>query len=117
MSNELLPCPFCGGEGRIMTALDHHAKAMRFCTTCTSCRADMYHWVNTEAEAIAAWNRRYVCLDKNGDKVFAGDQVKCCGAEGSIVRFGCGHVLERDGTIYQILSGEIELIKEPEDDN
>ncbi len=31
----------------------------------------------TKAQATAAWNRRYVCPDKNGKPVYAGNEVNC----------------------------------------
>ncbi len=36
------------------------------------------HYTKSWAEdkAITKWNRRFVCLDKTGDKVFAGDRIK-----------------------------------------
>ena len=73
MSNELLPCPFCGGEGR----LNHTAIGTQFFPqiVCMKCFLKCEP-CQSAAEAIAAWNKRFVCLDKNGDKVFAGDRVR-----------------------------------------
>ena len=60
---ELLPCPFCGATDEVMTTADFWAGAIPAeaevanqvgCTVCDI-------WTpayDTEAEAIAAWNRR-----------------------------------------------------------
>ncbi len=60
MSNELLPCPYCGEEPQ------PRGTRWVMCVTedCPN-RASAF----TPEE----WNRRFVCLDKNGNKVFAGD--------------------------------------------
>lgn len=51
--SELLPCPFCGGEA----TMDSSGKKYQvWCKRC-SC-IHMGEFYNTEAEAIAAWNRR-----------------------------------------------------------
>ena len=49
----LLPCPFCGAtEGVYLEQMSEHCGIAR----CSACNAT--HANNTEAEAIAAWNRR-----------------------------------------------------------
>lgn len=50
---KLLPCPFCGGEAMIDNA---GGKYQAWCEHC--CCIHMGEFYNTEAEAIAAWNRR-----------------------------------------------------------
>ena len=64
MNNEKLkPCPFCGGEAEIvMSGGDRRVD----CKKCGA-RSD---WYDTEAEAIAAWNRR-VCVKQNAEKLDA----------------------------------------------
>lgn len=54
--SELLPCPFCGGEAKILTAESMHGGNLYgvMCDCCAG-RADVY---DTEAEAIEAWNTR-----------------------------------------------------------
>ena len=59
MSDDLkpLPCPFCGEQEGVYSeagteATGPHAAIVR----CSGCNA--VHCHNTEAEAIAAWNRR-----------------------------------------------------------
>lgn len=60
-NEELKPCPFCGGEAEIvMSGGDRRVD----CKKCGA-RSD---WYDTEAEAIAAWNRR-VCVKQNGEKL------------------------------------------------
>ena len=52
---ELLPCPFCGGEADTMTP---EADDMRAATVmCMGCYCTGKE-CETEAQAIAAWNRR-----------------------------------------------------------
>ena len=49
---DLLPCPFCGGDGEILKDLDSDA-----CVSCQGCDLVIdYH--RSEQEAVDAWNRR-----------------------------------------------------------
>lgn len=48
---ELIKCPFCGGEAEI------NGSNGTYWIDCNKCRAET-GLSNTEAEAIAAWNRR-----------------------------------------------------------
>ena len=68
MSNKL--CPFCGSD-------DCHVfpDISWFSVRCRGCDGEG-PVKDTHEEAIAAWNRRYICPDKNGKKVYAGDEVK-----------------------------------------
>jgi hypothetical protein len=45
---------------------------------CQACGTSttIFEGKNAVAEAIAAWNRRYVCPDKHGKAVFEGNKVK-----------------------------------------
>ena len=62
---KLLPCPFCGNEGRLydVTILGHGTSA--YLVVCFGCGAGprqtskIKQTYETEAEARAAWNRRY----------------------------------------------------------
>lgn len=65
MDKELKPCPFCGGDGRIIEKIkvyDSRDKRMCRCTTdfyvrCDRCGAEAEHFDNQNS-AIKAWNRR-----------------------------------------------------------
>lgn len=50
MSDQLLPCPFCGGEAQTLGGCPYSL------TVCTNCGGRAMG--RTLAEAIAAWNRR-----------------------------------------------------------
>ena len=59
MSEELKPCPFCGGEAVICETNGLHG-AYVFCKTCYS-STDGYQGINTRRKkAIEAWNRRVI---------------------------------------------------------
>ena len=70
MSTELLPCPYCGSTESIPAK-----HATQHAVMCLMCKA-MGPNMPSKEKAIAAWNRRFVCPDKNGKKVFAGDSVR-----------------------------------------
>lgn len=50
---ELLPCPFCGGS----SVPRRWWSSGLYCVQCDNCNSHTGNF-NTEAEAIAAWNRR-----------------------------------------------------------
>ena len=52
----LLPCPFCGAEAHMRPDCTHSTGAFIGCET-IGCFG-YCQWEETEAEAIAAWNRR-----------------------------------------------------------
>lgn len=52
MTNELKPCPFCGGEAYAVDVLEKRAHAV-----CDTCHASTAYYFS-EVEAIAAWNTR-----------------------------------------------------------
>lgn len=57
MSEELKPCPFCGGEAKTKSSVDVFGHEGFFSVLCRKCyvRTGCYE---TEAEVIEAWNRR-----------------------------------------------------------
>lgn len=118
---ELVACPFCGGEAAYKY-LPNLGVKISHAIGCTGCSVKVF--AQTEAEAIVAWNRRYVCDDKNGEAVYAGDEVGIHwpGEEKSkaIVTFDLrwGYLFEDepDAWTYDEV-GEIELIQGSEDDN
>lgn len=63
---ELSACP-CGDKAAVLDV------GGRFRVYCNNSRCFIGPSRETEAEAIAAWNRRYVCPDKNGKPVYAGE--------------------------------------------
>ncbi len=65
MSNNLLPCPFCGGETELDAGetLDDHVVKLTYYVFCYGCFVQSAKFPS-EAEAIAAWNRR---ADYDGD--------------------------------------------------
>lgn len=62
MTNELKPCPFCGGEARIQTYRtfidEYHGIGTKYYVECSECLADRHLGNLTEKEAIEAWNTR-----------------------------------------------------------
>ena len=73
MSEKLLPCCHCGTEKEGTEPIIIGGAYQVVCQECQSSTG--LH--NTPEEAIAAWNRHFVCLDSNGKKVFKGDRVVC----------------------------------------
>jgi len=55
MSNEILPCPFCGGKAIAEDRSDLHSAWLIGCDRC-DCVMDVYY--RTKEEAVEAWNRR-----------------------------------------------------------
>ncbi len=71
MSEELINCAHCNGEATVEDGRWH-----TWVIVCDDCGATSDSFA-TKAEAIAAWNKRFVRNDKNGKPVFAGDEVRC----------------------------------------
>ncbi len=116
MSTELLPCLHCGAEPKETTF-----ESWKY--YCPTKHCPLYRIAMNEA----AWNRRFVCLDKNGDKVLAGDVIrytprgqagkkhrwcKCEIMELRPPRYGYGLVGDNDFETRMFYREEIELIKE-----
>lgn len=57
--SDLKPCPFCGGEARLLDARPNHP-AFVYCIDCDVSTSGMARRPlrRDNAEAIAAWNRR-----------------------------------------------------------
>lgn len=106
---ELKPCPFCGTElCEIARSLTEYPYAVR----CGWCHTEGPERP-TKAEAIAAWNKRFVCLDEKGEPVCAGDEVRnVFGQQGIVVMHELSWVLKVGDRYWGISPDEIELIKE-----
>ncbi len=57
MDNNLKPCPFCGGEGKLQTTSLGTKKIPAHWVRCVLCLGETAVYV-TEDEAVSAWNRR-----------------------------------------------------------
>lgn len=98
MSNELKPCPFCGGEAKIRT-LGGTANKQYYAThDCVECKIDLIEtWLfDTEQEAIEAWNTRYertckfIEVGDDYDEIYAQVyQCSNCGAANIGTAFFC----------------------------
>ncbi len=128
MSDKLLPCHSCGAtRGNALSVWEIRGEGWRVGCVNEKCvmAKVVTHPYPTEAEAITAWNKRFVCLDKNGDKVFAGDKVRLTiddGRNGKIQLLACFIDSDkiplpiewiREDTDKRGLPLEIELEKEP----
>lgn len=81
MSEELKPCPFCGGEAMVwpsLTGLTYHV-------SCCKCYANN-NYRSTEAKAIDAWNHRatttthaIIVSDKSTDCATGYCRCELCG--------------------------------------
>ena len=124
--SKLTACPYCGSDDCYV-----FPDISWFSVRCRGCGAEG-PIKDTLAEAIAAWNRRYVCPDKNGDPVYAGDEVKCHvrreNRNDDDPEYDRGVVVfDKRGLLWRLKTGvfqksimanydEIELIKEPPND-
>ncbi len=111
---ELKKCPFCGGEAK--NEIDMPWRFVQ-CCQCGTTGPEFY----SAAEAESAWNKRYVCDDKNGKALFVGDPVKHCHGTGTLVADmvgGIGIKVHENLTIAltPLESCHIELIEEVKDE-
>ena len=69
MSEELKPCPFCGGEGEVITQIMKMIKnrdnplapaVTFFFVHCKKCKASTVSPKKTAEEAITSWDSSYV---------------------------------------------------------
>ncbi len=67
MSNELLPCPFCGEKAIPMYPKSDGSYASVGCSNRFCSLRNLF--------TVEDWNRRFVCLDKNGDKVYSDSTI------------------------------------------
>lgn len=77
MTDELLPCPFCGGEAELW-----HNSTWDYVARCTSCKARTRQHHDNCVGAIIAWNTRTertcrMTLDASGDRITStnGDEI------------------------------------------
>lgn len=106
MSEELKPCPFCGGKARMHVAFasggDHSVGVYVECLECRSCSETKWG-DGAQEKAADAWNRRAerTCLAKpyevDGETGFY-DCIECeCGEVNDVsARYcnGCGGLIE-----------------------
>ncbi len=126
MSNELLPCPYCGSKAEVYSFYGANSDKILYTPRCIDVGCLAHRSTQTYAskvEAITAWNRRFVCLDKNGDKVFLHDRVRyqpknwktryrdCDVLAHRPPRYGYGLAGEDDWWTSTFYSEDIELIK------
>ena len=61
---DLKPCPFCGGEARLVPLTEHDETWYR--VHCRKCPADVgRHWWTNKLEAVKALNRRVTDENQN----------------------------------------------------
>ena len=61
-TDELKPCPFCGGEAMPVKQIEGRYAIARYSVSCNGCGLVAFYEA-TEAEAIAAWNTRTATTD------------------------------------------------------
>ena len=57
MTEKLKPCPFCGGDAKVLPGSGIFNDQMLWVAICVECKAKSRDFW-TQDEAIAAWNRR-----------------------------------------------------------
>ncbi len=105
---KLKPCPFCGGKATV----DDDGQYQW--VECESCGARAGIGRDDVGPDEAAWNKRFVCPDKNGKAVYAGDKVKWDLDAGIGILSMVGLqwvVMYPDGDYVEVESSEIELIE------
>ena len=54
MSDELKPCPFCGGKAELIY-IEHYRECF---VKCLKCKVEQGHVYSSKKTAVTAWNRR-----------------------------------------------------------
>ena len=62
--SDLKPCPFCGGEASMIIEFPDGTAISVGCYS-GNCAMEPYTWNPSEAEAIAAWNRRALPAERH----------------------------------------------------
>ena len=55
---KLKPCPFCGGEAKIVQTMPCGNRTYSFFASCLVCGVEMPRNARTRKKATEAWNRR-----------------------------------------------------------
>ena len=55
MSDELKPCPLCGGKAELVYIDRHYRECF---VKCLKCKVEQGHVYRSKQSAITAWNRR-----------------------------------------------------------
>lgn len=85
MNEELKPCPYCGGNGVVGymcgNILNKICDWFVWCEKCGATNINQMQTFSTEAEAVDAWNTRYVETCDNIGEYHNVDQFVCskCG--------------------------------------
>lgn len=58
MNEQLQPCPFCGGEGKVIRIPGNFPKHYVVVCWNEDCEASVGNYSENKEEAIAKWNRR-----------------------------------------------------------
>lgn len=58
LSYELKPCPFCGGEAKLMLTRPLGEPQLHYFVTCLKCGVETPRTARSSGVAMGAWNRR-----------------------------------------------------------
>lgn len=59
MSEELSPCPFCGGEAELQfSGFNPLNQSPIYCIHCKNCWSSTFNYFETKDQAVKAWNIR-----------------------------------------------------------